>query len=131
MTFEEFINDFKTNRCLKDSNTAKKIYVIISREDVRIEMVWLSNHGLTALSACSNEIEEICEEADSDLSLDTKIVRQTIGRMCAASLAPLGYTPYKQGRVNAGHSKYFTTAKVYKYSGGEVETIIPAKIIKL
>lgn len=125
ITFNAFTEDFTTNNVVQNSKTAQYIYEnIICREDIRIKMTELSDVGITALSACATEIEEVCASPSSDLSLDTKVIRQTIGRMVAASLEPLGYTPYKRGRVNAGKARKFTSAKVYSYTGGETQKIV-------
>lgn len=130
ISFEEFIGEITTNNCVASSITAREIYDgIICREDVRIKMAELSDADITALTACATEIEEFCKLPNSDLSLDTKVIRQTIGRMVAASLEPLGYVPYKRGRVNAGKSSVFTTAKVYKKDRKNAREIIIKKIV--
>ena len=125
ISFIEFIDDFTTNSCVASSKTAQEIYEkIICRDDVRIQMAALSDVGITALSACAIEIKELCAQPTSDLSLDTKVIRQTIGRMVAAALEPLGYVPYKRGRVSAGEASPFTSAKVYKKDGPAKQKII-------
>lgn len=125
ISFIDFIQDFTTNNCVAHSKTAQYIYEnIICREDVRIQMAALSDVGITALSACAIEIEKICSEPTSDLNLSTKVIRQTIGRMVAASLKPLGYVPYKRGRVNASENSFFSTAKVYECTGKATQKII-------
>lgn len=132
LSFDEFLSTFKFSAAISNSKTAKRIYEeIICLEKNRIEMVWLSDHGLAALNAVVAQIEELVEQEDSDLDLSLYHSKQTIGRMVSHALFDLGYLPEKQGRVLGGKSKYFTTAKVYSKTGKPTETIVPAKIVKI
>ncbi|HUM85631.1 MAG TPA: hypothetical protein PLN48_18020 [Lachnospiraceae bacterium] len=128
MTFDEFVEDFSANRAVENNLAAKHIYEgIICREDVRIHMVELSDAGITALSACADEIAEFCAK-QQELNLMDDVVKQTIGRMVAASLKPLGYEPEKRGRVKAAKTGAFTSAKVY-IPKGKAEEIVVKRII--
>ncbi len=124
MLFNDFVNSFSTNKCVANSCTAQGVYSIIWREDTRIKMAELSDVNISALTACAQEIEELCSSPTSDLDLSDNTVRQTIGRMIAVSLAPLGYSPEKRGRINIEGLQHFTSAKVYSFTGDAEQRIV-------
>lgn len=125
MLFQDFIDSFSANKCVQGSVTAQYIFEnIIWRDDVRIKMAELSDVSISALSACAVEIQNLCNQPSSDLNLGDDTVKQSIGRMIASSLAPLGYTPQKRGRVNTSEETVFTSAKVYSYTGNATQKIV-------
>lgn len=122
--FNDFINSFSTNKCVANSKTAKHIYEnIIWREDIRIKMAELSDAGIPALSACAKEIEAYCSNNRSDIDITDTTVKQTIGRMVADSLAPLGYIPGKRGRISVPKLNIFKTAAFYIQSGNATQRV--------
>lgn len=94
LPFNLFISSFPTNSCVKNSITAEAIYTkIIWDPQIRIAMAEYSDANKPAILACGKIIEEYCaNDSSCDIDLNNKQIKQTIGRMIAASLAPLGYT---------------------------------------
>ncbi len=81
--------------------------------------------GITPLTAIVEEIESYCQiNPSNDLDLTDNLVKQTIGRMVAASLAPLGYTVLKKGRITNKNAVFFKNASHYKFSGDETQRIV-------
>ena len=124
LSFQEFIKTFPTNGIVRDNPAAQYIYEnIIWREDIRIKFADVSNVKIPALSVCVKEIEDYCAKQKS-LDLTSNPVKQTIGRMVAAALEPLGYIPVKRTRMplNA-NSQFFSSAHIYEYAGNETQRI--------
>lgn len=126
MLFNEFILSFPTCSVISDSVSAKYIYENIIWNDInRIKMVEFADAGITPLSACVEEIENYCNNNPSnDINLNNNLIKQTIGRMVAVSLAPLGYTVLKKGRINNKNTTYFKNASHFEYTGGEKQHIV-------
>ena len=77
-------------------------------------MATFAEVGVTPLSAVVDQIIEIATRPNSDFSLDTKLHRQTVGRMVTESLFDLGYIPSTRARVLTKNPKNtFTTAVTY------------------
>lgn len=125
LSFADFVASFPANAVIAGSVTAQDIYYnIIWRDDVRIGFVDKSNAGLPALSACAKEIERFCSAPASDLDLTNPTVKQSIGRMVKSSIEPFGYKPLRKARMPLNlQLRYFSTAHVYSYVGGETQRI--------
>jgi hypothetical protein len=124
LDFQGFIKSFPTNGVVRDNPAAQYLYEkIIWRDDVRIKFADVSNVRIPALSVCVKEIEDYCVSQNS-LDLQSNPIKQTIGRMVAAAMEPLGYIPVKRTRMplNA-NSQFFTSAHIYEYVGNETQRI--------
>lgn len=116
MNFPDFCKSFSTLYALESSKTAQYIYEnVIGAPGVRTRMALASEFRVPALSVCAKEIERICEQANSDLTLD-RTVKQGIGRMVSESLRELGYVVHiKSSRLPAAlHLNYFVNAATYR-----------------
>ncbi|MEE0265494.1 MAG: hypothetical protein UD936_07705 [Acutalibacteraceae bacterium] len=116
LSFEDFISSFSTNSCLKNSNTAKAIYQdIIWDPQVRISMAEYSDANKPAILACGRMIENYCaNDPTCDMDLNDTIVKNTVGRMVAAALAPLGYTKKRFTVFPKSHNcTKFTSGSVF------------------
>lgn len=88
-------------------------------------MVEFINAGITPLAAVVEEIEVYCQNNPSnDLDLGDPLVRQTIGRMIASSLAPLGFTIFKKGYMTNKKAIFFKNASHYHFTGGASQKIV-------
>jgi hypothetical protein len=131
LVFSEFLDYHPTCQLISSSITARKVFDLVRREDIRIAMVEASKNGKPALSACAKEIEIICLENNSDISLDD-MTKRIIGRMASFCLKPLGYYSVKHpglAKVKILSKKlglkYFKNASVFSYTGScQVERII-------
>lgn len=129
-SFNEFIQDFPTNRCCVGSNTAEKIYELLTSEPARIKMAEYADVGVTPLSGVIDSVIAIATLPDSTFPLNTKTQRQTVGRMVTASLWDLGYRPLTRARVLTSNPKNtFTTAVTYSLTAEGTEHIIK-KIVR-
>lgn len=126
MDFESFATSFSTCSIVKFSQSAEYIYDnIIWAEHNRIKMVGFINAGITPLAAIVEEIEAYCmNNPINDLDLNNPQVRQTIGRMVASSLAPLGFTILKKGSMTNKNAIFFKNASHYHYTGGASQKIV-------
>lgn len=124
LSFEKFVSSFPINAVVRNNPVAQYIYEkIIWREDVRIKLADASDVNVPALSVCVKEIENYCEE-HSELDLKSNPVKQTIGRMVASAMEPLGYMPARRTRIPLNtNSKFFSSAHIYEYIGNETERI--------
>ena len=117
LQFDQFIPTFSSLSVLKDSKTAKYIYKnVIGRPDVRVRMAMASEFQIPALAVCAKEIETICVQAQSDLDLNNRTVKQGIGRMVKESLRDLGYEPVTNNNhlSDSLQLEFFSTATTYK-----------------
>lgn len=125
MNFETFVKSFPPCKAVEGSKTAEYIYEkIIWDEQNRIKMAEFSDGGICALAAIVDKIEACAARQDSDLKIDDT-VKQTVGRMIAEALEPLGYLPVKKRRIPKRYSaKYFKNAAVYERTGKASEKIV-------
>lgn len=126
MNFKDFVSSFSTCSIVSHSLSAEHIFDnIVWAEQNRIKMVEFVEAGITPLTAIVEEIEDYCKNSPSnDLDLGNNQVRQTIGRMIASSLAPLGFTVLKKGRVTNKNAVFFKNASHYHFTGGETQKVI-------
>lgn len=132
MDFKSFISSFSTNSCVADNAVAEYVYSeIIWNETNRIKMADLSDAKKPALIACASQIEDYCKKNNNALDLTNDTVKQTIGRMIAESLAPLGYTKITQTRIpKVLNLEYFVSSSVFEYTGDETQKIVK-KIVNI
>ncbi|MGV8905923.1 MAG: hypothetical protein ACOH15_04935 [Acetobacterium sp.] len=126
MNFKDFVSSFSTCSVVANSVSAKHIYNhIIWTDSNRIKMVEFIEAGISPLTVIVEEIETYCQNSPSnDLDLTNHQVKQTIGRMVATSLAPLGFTVFKKGRVTNKNAIYFKNASHYTFTGDETQRVV-------
>lgn len=131
LSFTDFLSSFPTNSCISGSHTAIGVYSIIWQDDIRIKMAELSDANKSAILGCGKLIEDYCQNSPNcDLDLNNDQIKQTIGRMIAAALKPLGYTSKRHTKLPTNNPcKKFTSGTVFKKTetGTEkiVKTIVP------
>ena len=123
LSFEDFVASFPVNAVISGNTEARYIYdQIIWRDDVRIKFADASDVKVAALSVCVGEIEGYCVAHSFDLKSNT--AKQTIGRMVAAAMEPLGYMPAQRTRMpQHTNSQFFSSAHIYEYVGNETQRI--------
>lgn len=119
LSFEEFTESFPTAHCCRGSYTAKQIYRFISRNETRIKLCKYADLHITPLSAICDEVLIIANQANSDFKLDnSKLHRQTVGRMVTEALREFGYIPATRARVIGSNANNpFSTAVTYNNTG--------------
>jgi len=124
LRFEDFISAFPANAIVRNIPAAQYIYEnIIWRDDVRIRFADASDVSVPALSVCVKEIEDYGTGIGA-LDLNSNPIKQTIGRMVAAAMEPLGYVPARRTRMpQSANSQFFSSAHIYEYAGNETQRI--------
>lgn len=118
LSFEEFTESFPTAHCCRGSHTAKKIYSYISKNDTRIKLCKYADLHITPLSAICDEVLIIANQENSDFKLESKLHRQTVGRMVTEALREFGYIPATRARVIGSNANNpFSTAVTYNNNG--------------
>ncbi len=119
-SYEDFILSDNTCGDLKDNKYAKELFYIISKDENIFRMIDFSRRQKPALEACIEEIDLWYSNLQIQLiDLNSNKIRQRVGKMVKAVLAPFGYEPVKnEDFSNIDYvSKYFESASYYKNTG--------------